>query len=324
MGAGRSQGWGLGGLGGKSRAGQDGQVRGPGSPGRESGTSGWGRQYHPSWPQSPQSPLGSRPQRSEPSRTLPSHRPHGFLSQPPAPLTPRNLVNPSGAPPPGPPWHGGVGVGRCEWGLLGEASPQPYTHLFVLLHAFICQERPRGLWSAPQAAATFPTWAACPSLQPWRAGLVEPPKTAKSITLCHSLPSSKQRRFCPHLGPEQTACLREAPGPEPLGAPVAPHPAGSVPACPPPRLGWGPCARGLIRGLEHRHLVKLGRWEGVFLETEYLPVPRPGAAGQGLGVRTDCPHSGGHSVPVSGQWAVWPDAPHPSASPESGHCLPHI
>lgn len=239
MGAGRSQGWGLGGLGGKSRAGQDGQVRGPGSPGRESGTSGWGRQYHPSWPQSPQSPLGSRPQRSEPSRTLPSHRPHGFLSQPPAPLTPRNLVNPSGAPPPGPPWHGGVGVGRCEWGLLGEASPQPYTHLFVLLHAFICQERPRGLWSAPQAAATFPTWAACPSLQPWRAGLVEPPKTAKSITLCHSLPSSKQRRFCPHLGPEQTACLREAPGPEPLGAPVAPHPAGSVPACPPPPPGLG-------------------------------------------------------------------------------------
>lgn len=127
VGAGRSQGWGLGGLGGKSRAGQDGQVRGPGSPGRESGTSGWGRQYHLSWPQSPQSPLGSRPQRSEPSRTLPSHRPHGFLSQPPAPLTPRNLVNPSGAPPPGPPWHGGVGVGRCEWGLLGEASPQPYT-----------------------------------------------------------------------------------------------------------------------------------------------------------------------------------------------------
>lgn len=138
VGAGRHQGQGPGGLRGKSRAVQDGQVLGRRSPGRECRTSEWGRPHCPPGPRVPRFLTAPGHRGVNPSKILPSHQPH----PPPAPLAPRNLINPSGAPTLGspmclgPPLHHGVGVGRCGWGLLAEASPQPttLTYLFSSMH----------------------------------------------------------------------------------------------------------------------------------------------------------------------------------------------
>lgn len=68
---------------------------------------------------------------------------------------------------------GGCGRWRCEWTLLGEASPPlaTLTYLCSSMH-LSAKKDPQGLWSVPQARATFPA----PSWQPWRTGLVEHPQ----------------------------------------------------------------------------------------------------------------------------------------------------
>lgn len=84
------------------------------------------------------------------------------------------------------------------------------------------------------------------------------------------------------------------------------------PALPPPRLGTF-ASRGHTRGLAHGGRV-------VNPEEERLAGPGPGAAGQGHGVRTDCPRSGGRA-PVSGQSGRTDSTPRPPPDQGSGDGL---